>query len=553
MKFIQCILIGAMLLSPLTVLANGGDDHSHGPETKPAVKPSVPTSDTQRWEIQSPEVVLLGILQDGKLTLYADRYASNEPILDAKIELESNGRVIPAKAEPDGSYSAPGDWLQQPGKYHLIASVEAPEFQDLIVGSIEIAAATPTAHSHAVWRYGKWLGGIAALVLALFVLLQVLRRRKRGALLAAPLLLGLLLGAQSDPGYAHGGEDHGAPAAPNAAPVATGDTAVRQADGSLFVPKPVQRLLGIRTVLGKSSALAKTVELDGRIIADPNFSGRVQSSQAGRLAAPNGGFPTLGMRVRKGQVLAFIEPSASNIDKGNQQALLAELSSNLTLAEIRAQRLAQLVGSLPQKEIDAAQAEAQSLKARKAAVAASLYQREALLAPVSGMISQANGVAGQVVEAREVLFEIVDPAHLRVEAIAYDSALSGQVADAVGVTSDKQNLTLRFIGQAHQLREQALPLQFEIAAPLPALNVGQTLKVLVRARQSIDGIAVPRDSVLKNSQGELMLWEQVAAERFVPQRVTVQALDANTFAVLQGLSDGARVVTQGAAALSQMR
>jgi RND family efflux transporter MFP subunit len=517
------------------------------------VTPSAPTSDTQRWEIQSPEVVLLGILHDGKLTLYADHYASNEPILDAKIELENNGRVIPAKAEPDGSYSAPGDWLQQPGKYDLIASVEAPEFQDLIVGRIEIVASTPTAQAHSVWRYGKWLGGVAALVLALFVLLQVLRRRKRTALLVAPLLLGMLLGAQSDPGYAHGGEDHGAPPASNAAPVATGDKAVRQADGSLFVPKPVQRLLGIRTVLGQSSALAKTVELDGRVIADPNFSGRVQSSQAGRLAAPNGGFPTLGMRVRKGQVLAFIEPSASNIDKGNQQALLAELNSKLTLAENRAQRLAQLVGSLPQKEIDAAQAEAQSLKARQAAVAASLYQREALLAPVAGVISQANGVAGQVVEAREVLFEIVDPAHLRVEAIAYDSALSGQVASAVGVTSDKQNLALRFIGQSHQLREQALPLQFEIQTPLPALNVGQTLKVLVRARQTIDGIAVPRDSVLKNNQGEPMLWEQVNAERFVPQRVTVQALDANTMAVLQGLSDGARVVTQGAAALSQIK
>jgi len=542
-----------MLLSPLTVLANGGDDHSHGPETKPAVKPSAPPSDTQRWEIQSPEAVLLGILHDGRLTLYADRYASNEPILDAKIELESNGRVIPAKAEPDGSYSAPGDWLQQPGKYDLIASVEAPEFQDLIVGSIEIIATTPAAQAHSAWRYGKWLGGIAALVLALFVLLQVLRRRKRGALLAVPLFLAMLLGAQSDPGYAHGGEDHGAPPAPNATPVATGETAVRQADGSLFVPKPVQRLLGIRTVLGKSGTLGKTVELDGRVIADPNFSGRVQSSQAGRLAAPDGGFPTLGMRVRKGQILAYIAPAAGSIEKGNQQALLAELSSKQILAENRAQRLAQLEGSLPQKEIDAAQAEARSLKARKAAVEASLYQREALTAPVSGVVSQANGVAGQVVDAREVLFEIVDPAHLRVEAIAYDSALNGQVAGAVGVTSDKQNLTLRFIGQSHQLREQALPLQFEITSAAPSLNVGQTVKVLVTSRQTVDGIAVPRDSVLKSPSGEALLWEQVSAERFVPQRVTVQALNANTMAVLHGLSDGARVVTQGAASLSQIR
>jgi len=69
----------------------------------------------------------------------------------------------------------------------------------------------------------------------------------------------------------------------------------------------------------------------------------------------------------------------------------------------------------------------------------------------------------------------------------------------------------------------------------------------------VSGISVPRDSVLKNSSGELMLWVHTDAERFVPQLVTVQAIDANTYAVLKGLNDGARVVTQNAATLSQIR
>lgn len=540
-------------LSPLPTLAHGGEDHSAPTAAKPAAQT---TAGGQRWEIRSPEVELLGILQDGKLTLYADRFDSNEPILGAKIELESQGRVIQAKAQEDGSYSAAADWLSQPGKYDLIASVEGEGVRDLIVGSIEIGTAPATAAAHARnWLvYAKWLGGIAASVIVLFVLWQFLQRRKRTRLLALPLCLGLLLGAQTDPSYAHGDEDHSAPAAKaSTTPVATGDAAVRLADGSLFIPKPVQRLLGIRNVVGKFRDLAKTQELDGRVIADPNFSGRVQATQSGRLAAPNGGFPTLGMRVRQGQVLAYITPAAGSIEKGNQQAQLAELTSNLTLAENRAQRLAQLVGSLPQKEIDAAQAEVVSLKARKAAVAASLYQREALTAPVSGVISQANAVAGQVVETREVVFEVVDPARLRVEAIAYDSALTGQVSAAVGVTGENKNLALRFIGQSHQLREQALPLQFEIKAPAPPLNVGQTLKVLVQQKQTVFGMPVPRDSVLKNSRGELMLWEHVDAENFAPKLVKVQAVDADTYAVLEGLSDGARVVTQGAATLSQIR
>ena len=571
----QQTLFGILLLAllPSPVLAHGDEDHSA--DTKSKAVATTPTTGGQRWEISSPEVELLGILQDGKLTLYADHYASNAPLLDAKIELESGGRTVQAEAAADGSYRIAADWLKQPGKHEVVVSVRAGELQDLLISSLEIPAATPAVHARTWLSYAKWLaGGVAGMIL--LVLVVRWRRRKHAVLIALPLLAGLLLIGQTESVYAHGDEDHSKPAttapsrpaapgspavsataSPAATAIGTQVTALRQPDGSIFVPKPMQRLLGIRTIIGTSGTLAKTLELDGRVIADPNFSGRVQSSQTGRLAAPSGGFPAIGTRVRKGQILAYIEASASNIEKGNQQAQLAELSSNLTLAENRARRLAQLVGSLPQKEIDAAQAEAHSLKARKAAVAASLFQREALPAPVSGVISLANGVAGQVVEAREILFEVIDPARLRVEAIAYDNALGGQVASAVGITLDKQtpqqSLPLRFLGQSPQLREQALPLQFEIETPTPTLNVGQTLKVLITTRQTLKGIAVPRNSVLKNNRGEPMLWTHTSAERFVPQRVTVQALDGDTVAVLSGLHDGTRVVTQGVATLTQIR
>ena len=61
------------------------------------------------------------------------------------------------------------------------------------------------------------------------------------------------------------------------------------------------------------------------------------------------------------------------------------------------------------KEIEAARAEAQSLQQRERSIGASLATREALVAPVSGVIAGAEVLAGQVVEARDVLFEVVDP------------------------------------------------------------------------------------------------------------------------------------------------
>ena len=43
----------------------------------------------------------------------------------------------------------------------------------------------------------------------------------------------------------------------------TGDLAQRLPDGSLFVPKPVQRILAIRTVLARTATHRKTLELPG--------------------------------------------------------------------------------------------------------------------------------------------------------------------------------------------------------------------------------------------------------------------------------------------------
>jgi cobalt-zinc-cadmium efflux system membrane fusion protein len=62
-----------------------------------------------------------------------------------------------------------------------------------------------------------------------------------------------------------------------------GNSPKRQPDGSVFLPKPSQRQLGVRTVVAEEKALPKTVELTGRVVADPNAGGKVQPTQAGRI------------------------------------------------------------------------------------------------------------------------------------------------------------------------------------------------------------------------------------------------------------------------------
>ena len=365
--------------------------------------------------------------------------------------------------------------------------------------------------------------------------------------------------------FAHGDEDHSKDAkkAPSRAPVAgaqyvqdgAGIAAAPQRlpDGSLFIPKPVQRQLGVRTEPVRIADLAATIELNGKVIPDPQTGGRVQATFAGSVIPGPKGMPVAGRKVARGEVMAYLRPVGSAIERGNQKAQLAELEAQLAIAGGRVKRFEQLEGAVPQKEIDAARIDHAALQKRHEFVAASIDAAEPLRAPAAGVISASHHLlAGQIVDAKEILFEIVDPARLAVEALAYDAGIGDSLISASAL-ADKTVLELKFIGGGRQLREQALPLLFRIVTADSVVAVGQPVNVIVRTKSSIKGAAVPRSALSKTGGGETVVWVHTEAERFVARRVRPQSLDANNVAIAEGLEEGDRVVIQGTDLLSQVR
>ena len=350
------------------------------------------------------------------------------------------------------------------------------------------------------------------------------------------------------PALAGEGHDHGdAPAAPGA------NGPQRLPDGSVFLPKPAQRQLGVRTLPTEAAELPRSFELNGKVVMDPNAGGKVQPLNAGRIEPGPRGLPNLGQPVRKGEVLAYVLPSAAPIERSNQAAQLAELRAAKSLADQRVARLTELADTVPRKDIEAAESEAQSLAGRIGAVGSGLSSREALVAPVSGVIASAHAVAGQVVDARELVFEIVDPARLRIEALAFDTDIASGVGSA-SLAVGSERVPLAFIGAARSLREQALPLVFRAEGQaLTALAVGQPVRVVVQGKDRIQGIAVPVAALVKNPANQTIVWVKVAPERFEPRPVTTAPLDGVTVAVTSGLKTGDRVATQGATLINQVR
>lgn len=540
------------MLTSFFMPAWAGAGHDHGDAPAAATGTASP-----RINSHSDLFELVGVVDKGEMMIYLDRYATNEPVKDAKIEIEIGSVKGVAALQVDGSYLFKNDVLTKPGELAVSFTVVAGKDADLLVGDLKIGNPvddhTDDVASKPWLRWAAYAGGALLLIT---IAAAVLRRRKRSATLASnatvlvaacALFVGAVASfdAKAGPGHDHGEES---------APAANSNAPKRQADGSVFLPKVSQRQLGIRTVAVEEASLPKSIELTGRVVADANAGGKVQPTQAGRIEAGPRGLPTLGQAVRKGEVLAVVRASTSAIERANQQSQTTELKSNLELAKKRVARLEQLEGTVPAKDIEAARLEVSSLQQRSAAIGASVVALEALVAPVSGVIASANVVLGQVVDAREVLFEIVDPSRLSIEASAFDAALVSNIASAT-VASGQGNVMLQFAGAGRTLREGAIPLLFRTEpgkGTLP-LAVNQPVKVVLQTKEVVKGFAVPASAVVKNASNQDMVWVHTSAETFVARTVRVAPLSGSTMSVTDGLKAGDRVVSQGAPLVNQVR
>jgi len=367
--------------------------------------------------------------------------------------------------------------------------------------------------------------------------------------------LGLLLTAavdlQASPG-AHGpnGEHLDAPGAgSNPAGVA------RLPDGSVNVPMASQRRMVIRTRVAPETDAAASVELLGKVANDPNAGGLVQATSSGRIEPGPGGLPVIGQTVKRGQVLGYVRYNADPYARSEQQSRLAELRSNRQLARQKVARLESLADVVPRKEIEQARAELQAFSSSERSVGAGLAGREPLIAPVSGVIAQASVITGQVVEVRDVLFQIVDPAHLLIEATTADPTLAERIESAR--VAEAHGAQLRLVGAARSLRDGLIPMSFRAGTDDKhdslQLVVGQPVTVIAQLRERSKGYVLPNEAVVRNSANEPIVWIKSGAERYIPQPVQVRPLDARNVVVIQGLGEENRVVVQGAALIAQIR
>jgi membrane fusion protein, heavy metal efflux system len=545
-------LIATLGLSP--ALAHEG--HDHEPQTTP-----VSGNIAARGEAASDAFEVVAVAKGTELLIYLDRFSTNAPVDGATIEVETPQGPAKAASHAGDAYRLDAPWLAKAGRFDLIFTVTAGGAADVLPLTLDLssrpATSEPGASSPARQSWSDRARTLmqpavlaaAALGFLLGGVLMALTRRRRPGAVALILVCACALG--SGKSVAHEGHENGDPKPLSLA--TGGELAQRLSDGAIFVPKPIQRIFGLRTALIETGTYRRSVELPGKIIPDPNASGYVQAAVGGRLSPPPGGFPRLGTLVKEGDVLAYVTPPYQPIDVSDMRQRQGELDQQISIVERRFARYEQLApgGAVARSQLEDTKLELLGLRERRASLDKVRREPEALVAPVSGVVADGTPVAGQIAQTNAIIFHIIDPARLWVEALSFEAIAGSENASAL--TSNGRTLSLTHRGLGFADRSQSIPVHFAVEGDAGGSRVGQFVTVLVATSDEKRGIAIPRASLVRGANGQDIVFEHVTAERFMPRAVRVEPLDADRVLIAAGLARGKRIVVQGAELLDHVR
>ncbi|MCW5554430.1 MAG: efflux RND transporter periplasmic adaptor subunit [Verrucomicrobiae bacterium] len=328
--------------------------------------------------------------------------------------------------------------------------------------------------------------------------------------------------------------------------------------------------------------LVERIVLPATTMAKPGFSASVVAPVAGQLlTAPGGELPLPGQRVEAGQLLALLRPSFSEAAAkfADSEGEFARAKAAFEKAELNYERTKKLADqqAKSERELQEAELELQTARASFEAAAAlrSTYRQLSgantnappkqadafgsleLRAPVTGIVNQIGAGLGEPVPADRVVFQILNPEVIWIEARVPEASL-GRIpndADASFAVGGSELVSIEasggrrvFTGLQVDPVTRTIPLVYEARNGTNELRIGQAVSLHVETSRAEDAIAIP-DSAIVEEAGNFVAFVQVSGETFEKREITLGIRDGHWVQVLDGLHEGERVVTRGAMAI----
>ena len=265
----------------------------------------------------------------------------------------------------------------------------------------------------------------------------------------------------------------------------------------------------------------------------------------------------VGGAVKKGQVIARLDDSDTNLGAAAAMADVRAAEANRALAYSEVERQRQLVDKkfISQSALDKYEAELKTADARvnqakaQAAVSGNQSRYTALVADRDGVVTQIRAEPGQVVDAGEMVVQVVDTKQIEVLIAVPESRMAGlKVGDSVTVKlwADREKTyhgKVREIAPAASTTTRAFDVRVAINDADEAVKLGMTAGVQF-AQIEDEKIIIP-NSALTQINGKPSVWVIDKNNIANPREVTAGQFTENGITVNSGLQVGEMVAVAG--------
>lgn len=352
--------------------------------------------------------------------------------------------------------------------------------------------------------------------------------------------------------------------------------------GVLLSKEQIQQA-GIQTLQLKKESFSKTVTALGEVKLNQYKTIKVSSIVTTRIEKRH---VRLGDKVKKGELLVTLHTISTPDISANQSAdrlSRADLNASITttIAEMEAS-IAEAKGelavatanwdrirSLGRDAVSGKRYTAAKIAREQAAAKLQAYKKSRskikklgkpkstkpfvkkhylLRAEQDGIVIQDDFVLGQIVDPEDVLFVISDMNDLWVEAnMKPDDVAKIKLGSSASVKTGDTTFSGEVINIGRILDEKTrtLAVRIELHNAGSLLFPGQYVNTTIRGNSTQQAITVPAESVLRGSDGDWILFVEVASGRFEPKEVEIEE-NLGDMLVVSGIKDGITIVSKGA-------
>ena len=313
--------------------------------------------------------------------------------------------------------------------------------------------------------------------------------------------------------------------------------------------QPPAKVVQVASV--ERAEIAPTVAVPGTVYSRNDM--QVTASIAGQLlvVAEPGTF------VREGEAIARIDKRPLELQRAEQEALLARAEINIRQLESQLRRQRELQGSSLVSEFELEQTQASRDLAVSDANITKVRMRQIddqirradIRAPFSGVVISRSHRGGEDVARGEVLARITDIRNMEVRAFVPLKHLPRTVVgDAIDVFASDAAFQgrIRSLVPTGDVRSQTFEARIDLPQnAVSSWTVGQLVSVAVPIRARETALAVPRDALVLRSNGAFVF--RINAENTAEQiEVEIGDSAGDLIAVSGELAEGDRVAIRGA-------